>query len=94
MPERNFEVKWPDGSTESCYSPSSTIEHYLREGKEYSLKQFSDIAETALTEASNRVVQKYGFSCSSAMDQLQKIKQRVKQYEAKDNATVTVLKIS
>ena len=40
MPERNFEIQWPDGTTESCYSPSSTIEHYLTVGKTYALEEF------------------------------------------------------
>jgi len=94
MPERNFDVKWPDGSTESCYSPSSTIENHLKEGEEYSLTQFSNIAEIALTEASERVLAKYGFACSSAMDQLKRIKQRVREFESTSNASVVVIKIS
>jgi len=73
MPERRFDVQWPDGMTESCYSPSSTIENHLTVGQDYSLEQFLSIVDVALNEASDRVRQKYGFACSSAMDQLGKI---------------------
>ena len=94
MPERNFEVKWPDGSSELCYSPSSTIENYLVAGKEYSLELFAKLCEAALKEASDRVLQKYGFACSSAADQLKKIKQRIEQFDNISNATVLVIRIS
>ena len=94
MPERNFEIQWPDGTTESCYSPSSTIENYLTTGKAYALEEFLSITNTALNEASERVRQKYGFACSSAMDQLNKIQQGAKQHQGNSNANVVVLKIS
>ena len=94
MPERNFEVQWPDGSKESCYSPSSTIENYLTAGEEYPLQEFLSITDTALNEASERVRQKYGYACSSAMDQLNTIQQRAKQYQNVENANVVVLKIA
>ena len=94
MPERIFDVQWPDGMTESCYSPSSTIENHLVVGQNYSLQQFLSIVELALNEASDRVRQKYGFACSSAMDQLKKIKQRAELYQHTDDATVVVLGIT
>ena len=75
MPEKRFEISWPNGDQESCYSPSSIIERYLHEGETYSLEQFVNLTDKALNIASNRVQEKYGFSCSSAMDQLHRIKQ-------------------
>jgi len=94
MPERNFQIEWPDGLQESCYSPSSTIENHLKIGQTYSLKDFLSTTELALNEASERVRARYGFACSSAMDQLKKIKERSKAYESMSDAKVIVLSIS
>ena len=94
MPERHFEVRWPDGYHERCYSPSSTIENYLTVGEEYSLAQFLDLTDQALHEASERVRQKYGYACSSAMDQLSKIQERAAQFQNQADACVLVVQIS
>ena len=29
MPEMRFRIRWPDGSTESCYSPSLVVKDFL-----------------------------------------------------------------
>jgi len=94
MPERHFDIQWPDGVTESCYSPSSSIENYLTAGQTYRLEEFLSTVDTALNEASERVRLKYGFACSSAMDQLQKINRRAENFKNTNDATVVVLKIS
>jgi putative flavoprotein involved in K+ transport len=70
MPEMHFDVRWPSGVTESCYSPSWIIEEYLAVGEEYAVGEFIERVRVALTIASDRVRQKYGFACSSALDQL------------------------
>ncbi|RYZ03674.1 MAG: MSMEG_0569 family flavin-dependent oxidoreductase [Myxococcales bacterium] len=75
MPEMNFRVKWPNGKVQDCYSPSYVIEDYLHEGQSYALDDFVHRARTALTIASERVLAKYGFECSSALDQLRDIEQ-------------------
>ncbi len=94
MPERHFEVRWPDGHQDRCYSPSSTVENYLTVGEEYSLTQFLEIADQALHEASERVRKKYGYACSSAMDQLSKIQERATQFKNQEDACVLVVQIS
>lgn len=88
MPERIFKVNWPDGQVEACYSPSSVIDHYLTAGNQYPLEEFLTITSQGLNEASERVRQKFGYSCSSAMDQLKKIQQRSRQYQSDDYVTV------
>ena len=70
MPEMHFNLKWPDGSVDRCYSPSWVIEEHLEVGAEYELEEFVLRAATALELASERVRAKYGFACSSALDQL------------------------
>jgi uncharacterized repeat protein (TIGR04042 family) len=73
MPEVHFEIRWPDGKTERCYSPSSVIEQYLAVGDLYGVSDFVERVRAALSIASERVRAKYGFACSSALDQLRSI---------------------
>ncbi len=85
MPEKNFVIIWPNGEEETCYSPSSTIEQFIQAGKTYSLDEFAKLTEQALTLASERVREKYGFACSSAQDQLlriQRTSQAFKEYKS------------
>jgi uncharacterized repeat protein (TIGR04042 family) len=61
-----FEVRWPDGSVQSCYSPSLVMHDYLAAGTSYSVAEFVQRSSTALAEASERVRAKFGFACTSA----------------------------
>lgn len=78
MPEVRFTVRWPDGAEESCYSPSTAINHHLQAGETYPLDEFLDRARKGLHAASDRVEAKFGFVCSSAMDQLARIETTAK----------------
>lgn len=73
MPEVLFKIRWPDGKIEDCYSPSTIIFDYLKEGESYNLKDFIERSSNALNLASERVMKKYGFRCTSAEAQLSKI---------------------
>jgi uncharacterized repeat protein (TIGR04042 family) len=73
MPEMHFTIEWPNGREEQCYSPSSIIENYLESGQEYPVQDFLERAGTALALASERVRQRYGFACSSALEQLREL---------------------
>lgn len=81
MPEMHFTVRWPSGATSECYSPSYVIEDYLRVGQSYSVTDFVERARTALNIASERVRERYGFACSSALDQLASIEQLAAELE-------------
>lgn len=70
MSEMHFNVRWPDGKTERCYSPSWVIEEHLSAGQNYTVSDFVARVGEALNIASERVRAKYGFACSSALDQL------------------------
>ncbi|HEX5659634.1 MAG TPA: MSMEG_0570 family nitrogen starvation response protein [Polyangiales bacterium] len=70
MPEMYFDVTWPSGKRERCYSPSLVIEDHLTVGRSYPVDEFVALARTALQIAAERVRQKYGFYCSAARDQL------------------------
>jgi uncharacterized repeat protein (TIGR04042 family) len=73
MPEVRFIVRWPDDSVSDCYSPSTVVKDYLQAGERYTLSDFVNRSSAALTIASERVRLKYGYACSSAADQLQRI---------------------
>jgi uncharacterized repeat protein (TIGR04042 family) len=73
MPEMLFQVRWPDGTTEQCYSPSLVVKDHLAVGETYSVPEFLQRSRTALTIASDRVQEKYGFACSRAMGQLARL---------------------
>jgi len=75
MPEMHFRVRWPNGATVDCYSPSYIVEEYLSEGASYAVPDFLERTRAALNIASERVREKYGFACSSALDQLGAIEQ-------------------
>lgn len=73
MPEVHFVVRWPDNTVSVCYSPSSVIREYLQAGERYALSDFVARSSKALTLGSERVRLKYGYACSSAADQLDRI---------------------
>ncbi|GAC66969.1 MSMEG_0570 family nitrogen starvation response protein [Gordonia soli] len=66
MPEMTFAVRWPDGTTQQCYSPSLVMHDHLAVGATYTVSDFRERSTTALTEAAERVRAKFGFACTSA----------------------------
>jgi putative flavoprotein involved in K+ transport len=70
MPEMHFTIEWPDGERETCYSPSYIVEEHLAVGQSYALDDFLARIGRGLETASDRVRARYGFACSSAIDQL------------------------
>ena len=73
MPETYWTVRWPDGTEERLYSPSSVVAELFTPGETYPLDDFLTRARIAMERASNRVEKKFGFACSSAMAQLDAI---------------------
>jgi len=76
MPEMTFTIQWPDGVKQDCYSPSTVIASHLAQGELHSVDAFLDRTRTALLLASERVRARYGYECSSALDQLRKLEER------------------
>jgi uncharacterized repeat protein (TIGR04042 family) len=91
MPEINFQIEWPDGTKQTCYSPSFVVKQYFMPGEEYELEEFVDRSRTALSIASDRVKQAYGFACSRALGQLQQIETKASQYHQLSTAKVRFL---
>jgi uncharacterized repeat protein (TIGR04042 family) len=90
MPEMRFLIRWPDGRAESCYSPSLVIKDFFAPGTTYPVSDFVERSRTALNIASDRVKAKYGFACSSAMDQLAKIETAAQTFSHLSDARVSV----
>ncbi|MDF1763803.1 MAG: MSMEG_0570 family nitrogen starvation response protein [Oleibacter sp.] len=90
MPAVHFYVRWPDGKEEQCYSPSTVINEHFKPGDTMPLSEFVPRAEQALTEASNRVAQRFGYHCTSAASQLEQIKHRASLIEDKKREVVVM----
>jgi uncharacterized repeat protein (TIGR04042 family) len=92
MPEMRFQIQWPDGTEDTCYSPSLVIKDYFTPGETYSLADFLEKSRTALQIASDRVRAKYGFPCGRAMGTLQALEQTATRYQTLDEPTVSIVK--
>ncbi|MEU9878581.1 MSMEG_0570 family nitrogen starvation response protein [Streptomyces phaeochromogenes] len=90
MPEMYFHVRWPDGVTQRCYSPSTVVEDYFTPGDEYELAEFVERSRTALVLAGERVKEKFGFFCTGASDQLAQIERIAASYSTVGGAKVAV----
>ncbi len=90
MPEMRFTIRWPDGTAESCYSPSLIIRDYFAPGTSYPLADFLDRSREALTIASQRVEARYGFPCSRALGQLARLETAARAFSDQPAARVAV----
>ncbi|OLP18490.1 hypothetical protein BST81_10430 [Leptolyngbya sp. 'hensonii'] len=91
MPEIRFQIEWPDGSQDLCYSPSLVVKEYFTPDQSYDLEDFLARSREALTIASDRVKAKYGRPCGLALGQLQEIEARASQYRQLPQAQVRIL---
>ncbi len=94
MPETFWTVRWPDGAEEKLYSPSSVVAELFIPGQSYPISDFLNRARIAMERASNRVERKYGFACSSAMAQLDRIETKVATLPDHDGAEIACLHIT
>jgi uncharacterized repeat protein (TIGR04042 family) len=91
MPEIRFQIEWPDGTQEVCYSPSLVVKEYFTPNASYDLADFLVRSQTALTIASDRVKEKYGYPCGLALGQLQEIEAKVVKYAGRIPGKVKVI---
>jgi uncharacterized repeat protein (TIGR04042 family) len=90
MPEMRFDIRWPDGKRESCYSPSLVIKEFFSPGQDYPVADFLARSREALGIASARVEAKFGFPCSRALGQLARIEAGCKPLLSLNNAVIRV----
>ncbi|MDC9596128.1 MSMEG_0570 family nitrogen starvation response protein [Xenorhabdus anantnagensis] len=94
MPSVNFTVKWPNGELFQYYAPSTVIYEYLFIGQRYPSTQFLHQIENGLHAASERVRTRYGFACSSAMDNLAMIKRQIKIFGLSPEDQIEVIEMT
>ncbi|MCW2690091.1 MAG: hypothetical protein JWR37_4981 [Mycobacterium sp.] len=95
MPEMTFTVRWPDGVTEQCYSPSLVIHDYLQDSATYPIDEFMSLTIIALTQASERVKARFGTYCTSAAAQIEELQAARRRYGNGETAgDVTVLRMT
>jgi uncharacterized repeat protein (TIGR04042 family) len=90
MPEMRFRIRWPDGTPETCYSPSLVIRDYFAVGTDYPVAEFLQRSRTALGIASDRVKAKYGMPCRRALAQLARIEAAAGAFKDVPDARVAV----
>ena len=73
MPVTYVYIEWPDHKTDQVYSPSSIIKKYFSSGEELTIENFLTACTEGLEKASERVQQKFGYACTSAMAETQRI---------------------
>jgi putative flavoprotein involved in K+ transport len=93
MPEVSFTLRWPDGTSQRCASPSRTIEQALVEGARYPCAELLRRARGALLEGGERVRAKYGFACSTATQQIEDLEAMARQLGVADDAVVSVERV-
>jgi uncharacterized repeat protein (TIGR04042 family) len=91
MPEMLFQIRWPNGAIEQCYSPSLVVRDHLAVGETYSVPEFLRRSRAALTIASDRVREKYGFACSRALGQLARLESVAGHFDDNSGDRVTVI---
>ncbi|MBW4658542.1 MAG: MSMEG_0570 family nitrogen starvation response protein [Drouetiella hepatica Uher 2000/2452] len=92
MPEIRFQIQWPDGSQETCYSPSLIVKEYFTPEQSYPLEDFVTRSRTALQIASDRVKAKYGYPCGLALGQLDEIESKAIQFHNLPQPQVQVIR--
>lgn len=73
MPALNFEIEWPNGEVMECYSPSTIVCNYFREGDSMTVEELVSVSRAALNRASDRVEERFGFRCTASAEQRDKI---------------------
>ena len=82
MPITYVHIEWPDHKTDKVYSPSSVIKEYFIAGENLSVKSFMDTCTKGLLKANERVFQKFGFACTSALSESERIHILCQKYDA------------
>jgi uncharacterized repeat protein (TIGR04042 family) len=85
-----FRIRWPDGRTEQCYSPSTIITEHLQAQTDYPLDTFVEKACAGLEAANGRVRARFGMGCAQAMNQAAMIQRIATDFADTPGATVRV----
>ena len=82
MPITYVHIELPDQTKDQIYSPSSVIKEYFNPGEDLTVSKFLTTCNEGLQEASERVRQKFGYACTSAIAESQRIHTLCKNYDS------------
>jgi uncharacterized repeat protein (TIGR04042 family) len=94
MPALVFRLRWPDGQTSECYSPSRVVKDFIDAGTAYALTDFMTRMRSAYAIADQRVLDKYGFNCTHASAQLAALEAASARFASHADAQVAVLEFA
>ncbi len=92
MPVTYVHIELPDHKKDQIYSPSSIIQEYFNPGEVLSVDTFLTICTKSLNEASERVRQKFGYACTSAMAESQRINTLCQNYDTSKKIKIVSIK--
>ena len=92
MPVTYVHIEWPDHKTDHLYSPSSVIQEYFKPGEDLSIEIFLATCTKGLNKASERVQQKFGYACTSAMAELERINILCQDYDISKKVKIVSIK--
>lgn len=92
MPVTYIHIELPDQKKDKIYSPSSVIREYFNPGEIHSIDNFLTICSKGLNEASERVRQKFGYACTSAIAESQRMNTVCKNYDTSKKIKIISIK--
>ena len=92
MPVTYVHIEWPDHTIDQVYSPSRVIRKYFKPGEDLSIAMFSATCTKALNEASERVRQKFGMTCTAAMAESHRINTLCDAYDNSKKVKIVSIK--
>ncbi|MDP2712278.1 MAG: MSMEG_0570 family nitrogen starvation response protein [Solirubrobacteraceae bacterium] len=91
MPVVEFTIRWPDGVRQRCSSPSTVVLEHLSLGMRLPVSEFVARCTVAMEAASERVRERYGFSCGSAAEQQEAIVRAARRYDGDEREVHVVV---
>ncbi|MFP5019962.1 MSMEG_0570 family nitrogen starvation response protein [Pseudonocardia phyllosphaerae] len=83
-----FDVRWPDGTEVSYYSPSLVVEEHLATGTAYPVADFVARSRTCMEIADARVRKKYGIGCAQSVRTIALISAAARRFGPDDEVLV------
>ena len=89
MPEVELTLEWPDGARSRLYSPSTVILEHLAPGQTLSVAEVRARGTLALRQASERVRARYGFACTRADEEEQRLLERAAPFGDEERVAIS-----
>ncbi len=92
MPVTYLTIIWPNNEEDQVYSPSSVIKEFFTKESELKVDDFLITIQNALNESSERVRMKFGFACTSAESELNRIRHLCQQFKGNQRIKIKAFK--